>query len=80
MSQLHMCNLDMIHSYFEWKKINKINYLNSQKNVKILNIDPHLNNAVNGFESGTGIFRTRVPAGRKLRSAMCVERFPNSQS
>lgn len=45
------------------------------RNVKKI----YLNKLVNGFQSGTGIFRTRVPAGRRLRSAMCVDKLPNSQ-
>lgn len=39
----------------------------------------YLNNCVNGFQSGTGILRTCVPGGRKLRNAICVARLPHSQ-
>lgn len=40
----------------------------------------HLNSCVSGFESGTGIFRTRVPGGRRFRNAICVDKLPNSHS
>lgn len=40
----------------------------------------HLNSLVSGFASGTGILRTFVPGGRKLRRAMCTEKLPSSQS
>lgn len=42
--------------------------------------ETYLNNLVSGFQSGTGILRTLVPAGRKLRKQMCVDKLPNSQS
>lgn len=43
-------------------------------------LNSYLNNCVKGFQSGTGILRTRVPGGRRLRRAICVDKFPNSQS
>lgn len=43
-------------------------------------IRTYLNSFVNGLPSATGILRTLVPGGRKLRKAMCIEKLPNSQS
>lgn len=39
----------------------------------------YLNSCVSGFQSGTGIFRTFVPGGRKFRRQTCTAKLPSSQ-
>lgn len=63
---------------FSLEIVKNFNFFNCEKNWEFKGFT-YLNKFVKGFESGTGILRTRVPGGRKFRRAMCVDKLPSSQ-